>query len=114
MKEREHIISDNIRLLRMKHHYTREEFSEEIGVSTNFLYRIEAGTAGMSLKTLLRILDVLGVDANTLLGTNVRGVDNPDYFEEVIRILSDCNDKETVVIVEVLKHLRLILKILDI
>lgn len=114
MAEREHVISDNIRLLRMKHHYTREEFSEEIGVSTNFLYRIEAGTAGMSLKTLLRILDVLEVDANTLFGTAAGRKEIPDYYEEVVHILSDCNDKETLVIVEMLKHLRLILKVFDI
>ncbi len=68
MDKREREISENIRTERLKQHYTQEEFSEEIGISTNFLYCIESGTSSMSLKTLLRIQEALGVDGNALLG----------------------------------------------
>lgn len=109
MDKREREISENIRTERLKQHYTQEEFSEEIGISTNFLYRIEAGTASMSLKTLLRIQEALGVDGNTILGKTEQS-NIPEYFEEILHILSDCNEQETLVLIEILKHLKLTLK----
>lgn len=109
MDKRELKISENIRIERLKQHYTQEEFSEEIGISTNFLYRIEAGTASMSLKTLLRIQEALGVDGNTLLG-KAELPNTPKYFEEILHILSDCNEQEILVLMESLRHLKITLE----
>lgn len=109
MDKRERKISENIRIERLKQHYTQEEFSEEIGISTNFLYRIEAGTASMSLKTLLRIQEALGIDGNTLLGKSELS-STPKYFDEILHILSDCNEQETFVLMEILRYLKITLK----
>lgn len=110
MDKRERIISENIRVKRIKQYYTQEEFSEEIGISTNFLYRIEASTARMSLPTLLRILAVLGVDANTLLGQVGDSYSPPKYLEEILQILLDCEEREIIVILENMKQLKKILR----
>lgn len=106
MDKRQRIISENIRIERMKRHYTQEEFSEEIGISPNFLYRIEAGTSTMSLQTLLRIQEVLGVDGNAILGKAEVELDRPSYMDELLNLLSDCEDKEIALILETIKHLK--------
>ena len=54
---------------RKKAGYTQEAFAEKIGKSVNFLGQIEGtGTIrGVSLETLFKIADVLGISPATLL-----------------------------------------------
>ena len=54
---------------RKKAGYTQEAFAEKIGKSLNFLSQVEGtGTVrGISLETLFKIADVLGIPAAKLL-----------------------------------------------
>lgn len=105
MDRRERIISENIRAARIKHKLTQEEFSEEIGISTNFLYKIEAGTAHMSLQTLLRIQEVLNLDGNVLLGLKeTSGVTVPG--NDLKQILPDCGKKEIESVLKLLDYIK--------
>ncbi len=54
---------------RKKAGYTQEKFSEAVGISVNFLAQVEGtGTVrGISLETLFRIADVLGLPPSKLL-----------------------------------------------
>lgn len=54
---------------RKKAGYTQEAFAEKIGKSLNFLLQVEGtGTVkGISLETLFKIADVLGIPAAKLL-----------------------------------------------
>jgi transcriptional regulator with XRE-family HTH domain len=47
---------------------TQQQVAEQLGVSVEFYSRLERGRAHPSLELLLRMLDVLGVSADTLLG----------------------------------------------
>ncbi len=49
--------------------YTQEVFAEKIGRSVNFLAQVEGTgtTRGISLETLFRMADVLGIPASKLL-----------------------------------------------
>jgi transcriptional regulator with XRE-family HTH domain len=47
---------------------TQRQVAEQIGVSVEFYSRMERGLAHPSLEVFLRMLDVLGVRADTLLG----------------------------------------------
>ena len=47
---------------------TQQQVAERIGVSVEFYSRMERGLAHPSLDTFLRMLDALGVRADTLLG----------------------------------------------
>lgn len=46
---------------------TAEELSAELGVSTSHISQIEQGGRKMSVDLMYRLMDVLNVDANTLL-----------------------------------------------
>ena len=54
---------------RKKSGYTQESFAERIDKSTNFLAQIEATstTKGVSLETLFKMADVLGIPPSKLL-----------------------------------------------
>ncbi len=61
------IVGKNIRIYREACGYTRENFSELIGVSSKFLYDCESGNVGISLSTFKKICEVLGISADRLL-----------------------------------------------
>lgn len=69
-------IGARIRMARESARLTREEFSEQVDISAQFLSDIERGRMGASVETIVRICDVLGVTTDTIL----RG---PDIDEEV-------------------------------
>lgn len=60
-------VGKNIRTYREHYGYTREKFAELLGVSAKFLYDCEVGSVGVSLSTLKRICEVLGISADRLL-----------------------------------------------
>lgn len=70
--ERYRIMGLRIAYYRKKAGYTQEVFAEEIGRSLNFLAQVEGTgtTRGISLETLFKICDVLGVQPGALLDDN--------------------------------------------
>ena len=67
--ERYRILGLRIAYYRKLSDYTQETFAEKIGRSVNFVAQVEGpGTAkGVSLETLFRMSDVLGIPAYKLL-----------------------------------------------
>ncbi len=66
-------VGKNIRAYREAYGYTRETFSELIGVSSKFLYDCESGNVGISLSTFKKICEVLGISADRLLWEQTEG-----------------------------------------
>ena len=67
--EKYKILGLKIAYYRKKAGYTQESFAEKIGRSVNFLAQVEGTgtTRGVSLETLFKIADVLGIPAAKLL-----------------------------------------------
>ena len=63
-------VGQNIRFYREKAGLNREKLSELIGVSPRFLADCELGFVGISLTTLKKICEVLGVSADNILWNN--------------------------------------------
>lgn len=85
-------VGENIRLYRERAGYSRERFSELMGVSPRFIADVEAGFAGVSLTTFRKLCEVLGVSADRLLWRQepaALGMDeqishlNPEYVRVV-------------------------------
>ncbi len=68
MKYEGWIVGARIKRLRKEKRMTAVEFGIRLGVSTSHIQQIEQGGRKMSVDLLCRILDVLEIDANTLLG----------------------------------------------
>ena len=63
------VVGKRIQAAREKAGYTQEAFAEKIGKSLNFLSQVEGtGTVkGISLETLFKIADILGIEPAKLL-----------------------------------------------
>ena len=60
-------IGPRIQRLRKKQNMTAEDLGIKLGVSTSHISQIEQGCRKMSVDLLYRLMEVLNVDANTLL-----------------------------------------------
>ena len=58
--------------------YIREQFAEKLDVSVSYLAEVERGMTGISVKTLMRICDVLDLSADYVLFGDPRPGD--DHF----------------------------------
>ena len=56
--------------------YTRERFAELLDVSVSYMAEVERGRTGVSVKTLVKICDVLGLSADYVLFGEQRGEDD--------------------------------------
>lgn len=67
--ERYKVLGLKIAYYRKKADYTQEAFAEKIEKSTNFLAQVESTstTKGVSLETLFKMADVLGIPPSKLL-----------------------------------------------
>lgn len=61
------LIGKRVRRIRENLDMTRDKFSEEMSISSQFLAEIENGTKGMSAETLLKICDRFHVSADYIL-----------------------------------------------
>ena len=65
-------IGERIKAKRKELNFTRENLSEKVGVSAQFLAEIEFGRRGMSIQTLQKICKTLGASVDFILsGKNV-------------------------------------------
>ena len=56
-----------IRAARETMGYTRETFAEQLDVSVSYLAELERGRTGISVKTLIKVCNVLGLSADYVL-----------------------------------------------
>ena len=55
--------------------YTREQFAELVDVSVSYMAEVERGRTGVSVKTLVKICEVLGLSADYVIFGNERDID---------------------------------------
>ena len=66
-KDLKEIIGRNLRNIRADRKLTREKMAELVGVSTTFYANLETGNKMMSVTTLKKIADALGVSTDSIL-----------------------------------------------
>ena len=103
-------IGQNIRRFRRNRGLTQEQLAERINISVPHMSHIETGSTKLSLPVLVDISDVLNVSTDELLNSD--GVMKRDSkYEEVIRILEQCNYTEVEILTEILKGAKNSLKL---
>lgn len=98
------IIGNNLKKYRLQNGFTQEALAEKVGISTTFYANIERGGRGMSIFTLKKLSEALGISADYLLGENssetrLRNIEimletKPENFvamvEKIIWAMSEC------------------------
>lgn len=67
---------NRIRKARENAGYTREKFAELIDVSVSYMAEVERGRTNVSVKTLIKICKLLGLNADYVLFGNDRNSDS--------------------------------------
>ena len=108
--KRSHISKQKrIREERQKRNLTLEQLAEKCDISSNFLGQLERGKNVPSLKSLIRIANVLEVSIDGLLFENLEKISSQDYFSRQVEDITrdfDTTQKQTVIdILKLLKEL---------
>lgn len=61
-------LGNRIRDRRREIRLSQEKVAEKAGVSTNTISRIEGGQSAMSIEIFIKLVEILDIDANQLLG----------------------------------------------
>ncbi len=67
---------------------TQMQFSEKIGVSTQYISDLERGIVGCSISTLIKICDILDVSSDFILRGKEPEAHNPIYLSNKLSSLS--------------------------
>ena len=105
MKINYKLIGKHIREIRKSKGITQLRLSEEIGISPQFMSRIESGIKRPSLDTLINIASVLETTVDGLLLGN-QSEDRITYQKETHELLRGCNTYEQAFIFSVIKELK--------
>ena len=87
------LLGRRIRETRIALRITQSELAEMTDLSEQYISNIECARRKLSLPSLIRIADALGVTADSLLAGNLSH--NPsEYNSEIIKIFSECSPQE--------------------
>ena len=98
-------LAARIKLARKEKGITQSALAELADVSTNTIGKLEINYTTVSLKTILRIANVLDVDINFLVG-DTRPTDKQanDLFIE--SLLQDCSEKDKQFLIQVISAMK--------
>ena len=71
-------VGEHVKKYRIQAGYTREKFSELVDISPQFLASVEYGSAGISITTLKKMCEILGISSDRILWDS----DNPISLDE--------------------------------
>lgn len=92
-------LGNRIRERRQEIGISQEKVAEKVGISVNTVSRIEGGQSAMSIEIFIKMVQILDVDANELLGVNdLAKEDDVKYQKMLVRIkhLKQC--EQTVIL----------------
>lgn len=96
-------LGERVRQKRKDCHLSQETLAEKVGISVNTVSRIEGGQAAISIEIFVKLVEVLGADANELLGKNPEGDRNPAH-KMVSRVLN-LQPKEQKIVIQTISAL---------
>ncbi|MCC0629782.1 helix-turn-helix transcriptional regulator [Clostridioides sp. ES-S-0108-01] len=102
-------LGKRIKIARIKKNVTQEVIAEKIDITPSHMSNIETGKTKLSLHVLINIANVLSVTIDELLCDNV--LNSKVIFEgEAKEIFNDCDEYEVRMLVDVLKHMKEVMR----
>ena len=91
-------LGNRLRNRRTELHLSQETVAEKAEISTNTVSRIEGGQTAMSIEIFIKMVQILGVDANELLGISGRTKEDGQCRKMFCRIRHLKQSEQTVVL----------------
>lgn len=95
-------LGNRIRQERQRRGITQEQLAEKVDISVNFMSLIENGR-NMSIETLVKISNALGVSVDYLLSDTV-AINGDVISEQIIQHLSPLSDDEKLFFLNIIKQ----------
>lgn len=97
-------LGNRIRDRRKEIRLSQEKVAEKAGVSTNTISRIEGGQSAMSIEIFIKLVEILDMDANRLLGI-VALPEEDRQCQEVLRRIRQLKQGDQAVVMKTVKTL---------
>lgn len=95
-------LGKRIREERIKLNLTQEQLAESVDISDSYIGQIERGERNLTLDTLLRLVNRLGVTVDYLLQEYV-SVDNDKYLDLFSQLINGRSPEEKQMAIDVIK-----------
>lgn len=99
-----HNIGKKIKEERLKRHLTQEQLAEMVDVTTAFIGHIERGERSLSLITLIKVSNCLGVTIDYLLSETIIPKDE-SIVEEFKNLIQDKPIETRMAVIDILKSI---------
>lgn len=94
-------LGKRIREERLKLNLTQEKLSESVDISNSYMGQIERGERNVTLDTLIRIANRLGVTIDYLLKESINI--NDKYVNQLMQLMDDKTDNQKQMALDVIK-----------
>ncbi len=98
-------IGNRIRDRRRVLELSQEKVAEKAGISTNTVSRIEGGNSAMSIEIFIKLMQVLDMDANELLGVDIQTSDQKELVSEMVCRIANLKQSEQTVVRQTIETL---------
>lgn len=97
------IIGQNIKRIRLEEGLSQESLAEKVGLSSGHVVQVEGGFKCLSIESLVKVADVLGVSIDAM----IYGETRKTSIDNIIKELSSLSDED---IVKIEKIIHLLIK----
>lgn len=98
-------LGNRIRNRRTELHLSQETVAEKAEISTNTVSRIEGGQTAMSIEIFIKLVEVLDVDADELLGGIVFAGRRHERFQDMFYHIHHLKECEQTVVLQTMETL---------
>lgn len=95
-------LGNRLRQERHKMHWTQEKLAEKIEVSDAYIGQIERGERSLSLETLVKLANQLGVTVDYLLHDSIE-INDDQFMNQIHQIMVERSPKEKQLVLDLIK-----------
>ena len=92
-------LGERIRKRRREVHLSQEAFAEKVGISVNTVSRVEGGQTAMSIEIFKKMVEILEVDADDLLGKCPKEKEKNKY-DTLVRRIQQLKENEQKIVLQ--------------
>ena len=97
-------LGERIRKRRREVHLSQEAFAEKVGISVNTVSRVEGGQTTMSIEIFKKMVEILEVDADDLLGKCPKEKEKNKY-DTLVRRIQQLKENEQKIVMQTMEVL---------
>lgn len=97
-------LGEHIRKRRREVHLSQEAFAEKVGISVNTVSRVEGGQTAMSIEIFKKMVEILEVDADDLLGKCPKEKEKNKY-DTLVRRIQQLKENEQKIVLQTMEVL---------